>query len=132
MKKLTLSCTRKYTKNPYYDLLNKHYIRINKFSVLINTQEVHEQVFRTLYEYPQLGGCVGLLRYISDTVRLAWALNVQNPPFLLDFDKRTFSSDQHSRFFTSDSDSSVIKSHVWPGLREGENGPIVCKGIVIT
>ena len=37
-------------------------------------QEVCSQIWATLYDYPSLKTCTGLLQYVRDSVRLAWAL----------------------------------------------------------
>jgi hypothetical protein len=95
-------------------------------------QEVCNQVWSTLYDYPSLKECAGLRQYIEECVRLAWALSVQNPPLIIDYDLKHFNEDFHSRFHTSDPDSVQIKSLLWPVLREGEKGPCVFKGVVIT
>lgn len=95
-------------------------------------QEVSAQVWQTLYDYPSLKKCPGLLNFISETVQLAWALTVQNPSYVLEFESRRFSTDRHTHFHTSSSDSDVVRTYVWPGLREGEDGPVVYRGVVIT
>ena len=95
-------------------------------------QEVSSQVFATLYDYPSLKTCTGLIQYIKECVTIAWALTVQNPPIVIDYDSRIFKDDMHSRFHTSDPDSNQIQSIMWPALLEGENGPCLSKGIVVT
>ena len=89
-------------------------------------------MFATLYDYPSLKTCSGLVQYIKECVTIAWALTVQNPPIVIDYDSRVYKEDMHSRFHTSDPDSNQIQSILWPALLEGENGPCVSKGIVIT
>ena len=93
---------------------------------------VCEQIWSTLYDYPRLRECRGLLGYIGETVRLAWALSIQNPPYLLKYDCKTFSDDRHVRFHSSDPGRAIIRSFIWPSLREGEHGPFVFKGVVVT
>lgn len=95
-------------------------------------KEVCERVWTTLYDYPLLKECRGLLCYIEDCVRIAWAMTVQNPPFVIDYESRTYDPEVHSRFHTSDAGSPVIKSVLWPMLLEGEGGSCVSKGVVIT
>lgn len=41
---------------------------------LSSAQEVCSQIWATLYDYPSLKSCTGLLQYVRDSVRLAWAL----------------------------------------------------------
>ncbi len=89
-------------------------------------------MFQTLYDYPSLKTCTGLHSYIKDCVSIAWKLSVQNPPIVIDYESRIFKDDMHSRFHTSDPDSNQIQSILWPALLEGENGPCVSKGIVVT
>lgn len=89
-------------------------------------------MWTTLYDYPMLKECTGLLRYIDESVRLAWAMSVQNPPFIIDYESKVFNADMHVRFHTSDAESPAIKSVLWPILLEGEGGPCVSKGVVQT
>jgi hypothetical protein len=37
-------------------------------------QDVCNQIWATLYDYPSLKSCDGLIRYIKECVRTAWAL----------------------------------------------------------
>lgn len=96
-------------------------------------QEVCNQVWSTLYDYPSLKECEGLQNYIIECVRIAWALSVQNPPYILNYDCKEFSERMHQRFHTSDPDSSTVKLVLWPSLMEGApDGDCVFKGVVIT
>ena len=110
------------------------------------------QIWATLYDYPCLQSCEGLVKYIKDSVRLAWSLvnqvtrsitcgriarksqpcRLQSPPFQLEFEARTFKSDYHIRFHTSDPKEDAVKTYLWPALVEGHNGPCVHKAVVIT
>lgn len=89
-------------------------------------------MFATLYDYPSLKTCQGLGTYIRECATLAWALSVQTPPVVIDYDSRVFQDDMHQRFHTSDPDSNHIQSILWPALLEGDNGHCLSKGIVIT
>lgn len=40
----------------------------------IKFQDVCNQIWATLYDYPCLQSCDGLVKYIKDCVRLAWSL----------------------------------------------------------
>ena len=40
----------------------------------IALQDVCSQIWATLYDYPCLQSCEGLVKYIKDSVRLAWSL----------------------------------------------------------
>ena len=95
-------------------------------------QEVCERVWETLYDYPSLRTCTGLLHYVDECVRLAWALTLQNPPLVVDYESRQFDPSLHVRFHTSDPDSTDIKCVLWPMLTEGEGGVCVYRGVVIT
>jgi O6-methylguanine-DNA--protein-cysteine methyltransferase len=105
---------------------------VDRFDLTRNYEEVCERVWDTLFDFPRLRHCSGLLHYIDDCVRLAWALTVQNPPFNINFEHTYFSPDLHTRFHTSDPASDVIRSVLWPVLTEGDNGPCVYKGVVVT
>lgn len=97
-----------------------------------NYQEVCQRVWATLFDFPNLRHCYGLQKYIEECVRMAWALTIQNPPLAIDYKTKNFLPDSHTRFHTSDPDSVEVKATLWPTLREGENGPCVYKGVVIT
>ncbi|XP_015924662.1 uncharacterized protein [Parasteatoda tepidariorum] len=102
------------------------------FDLTKNVNEVCSQIYATLYDYPCLKKCSGLVKYAKDCVRLAWCLCNQNPPYLIDYETRTFRRDYHMRFHTSNQKSDAIKSYLWPTLVEGENGPCVHRGVVLT
>ena len=86
----------------------------------------------TLYDYPSLKSCDGLQTYVDACVRVAWGLTVQNPSYVIKYDTKTFDANLFSRFHTADENSDAIKSVLWPALLEGENGPCVQKGVVLT
>ena len=90
------------------------------------------QVWATLYDYPSLRGCDGLRHYVQECVHVAWALSVQNPPLIINYETKAFSPAMHTRFHTSDPDSQTIKSVLWPALVESDDGHCVYKGVVIT
>ena len=95
-------------------------------------QEVCQRVWDTLYDFPRLRQCAGLLRYVDECVRLSWALSVQNPSFHIQYEHARFSPDLHTRFHTSDPASDAIRAVLWPVLTEGETGLCVYKGVVVT
>ncbi|XP_076373021.1 uncharacterized protein LOC143257880 [Tachypleus tridentatus] len=105
---------------------------VNTFNIDPNVEEVCSQIWATLYDYPCLKTCEGLLQYVRDTARLAWGLATQTPPFVIDYQTRTFNSNLHVRFHSSNQDSDQIKTYLWPSLLEGTNGPCVHRGVVIT
>lgn len=69
---------------------------------------------------------------MKDCVRIAWSLINQNPPYVIQYETRTFKREYHVRFHCSDPNSDAIKNYMWPVLMEGENGPCVHKGVVLT
>lgn len=95
-------------------------------------QEVCQQIWATLYDYPSLKSCEGLLQYIKECVRLAWGLCNQTPPYVIDYETRTYRKESHVRFHTADPEKEVIKTYLWPALLEGHGGPCVQKGVVVT
>lgn len=101
-------------------------------SSFVAVKEVCLQLWSTLYEYPGLKHCGGLKTYVEECVRIAWALSVQSPPFVIEYDTWQFDDSKFTRFHSSDGDSIYVKSIIWPALLEGEGGPCVFKGIVTT
>ncbi|KAK7494663.1 hypothetical protein BaRGS_00014061 [Batillaria attramentaria] len=93
--------------------------------------DVSQQIYATLYDYPCLKACAGLLEYVSQCVRIAWGLCVQRAPYSLAYETHTFDSRVHTRFHTSDPDSDQIKSFLWPPLVDSD-GECVSRGVVIT
>ena len=91
-----------------------------------------ERVWATLFDYPFLRDCIGLLHYIDECVKIAWAVTIQNPPFVIDYESKTFNEDLHTRFHASNPDCSDIRTVLWPMLNEGEDGPCVYRGVVLT
>ena len=89
-------------------------------------------MYSTLYDYPSLRSCQPLTQYANDCVRIAWSLTVQNPPYVIKYDSQLFDGTLHTRFYTSDLESNVIKMVIWPPLLEGKDGSCVYKGIVLT
>lgn len=94
--------------------------------------DVCQNIYATLYDYPGLKSCAGLVDYTKNTVRLAWGLSVQDPPYYIVYDLRTFQASALTRFHTSDSESTNVRSFLWPMLVEGQSGQCVAKGVVIT
>jgi len=111
-----------------------HYLRITvqRHDLSQNYEEVCRRLWVTLYDYPRLKNCRGLLSYIEECVQLSWVLHIQNPPLVIDHEATTFDENKHVRFHSSNPESKVIKSVLWPVLLEGEQGPCLAKGVVIT
>lgn len=57
---------------------------------------------------------------------------IQSPPYVLDYEARSFNPEYHIRFHTSDPNDNTIKTYLWPALVEGHNGPCLQKAVVIT
>ena len=55
-------------------MLKKKYLLFTKKYLL---QEVCSQIWATLYDYPGLKTCDGLIKYIKECVRTAWGLTAQ-------------------------------------------------------
>ncbi|XP_046382270.1 uncharacterized protein LOC124153215 [Ischnura elegans] len=111
------------------------YLRRNadSFNMSRNVEEVCSQIWATLYDYPCLKSCDGLVQYVKSAVRLAWNLINQSPPYVLEYEHRSFRKDMHIRFHSSDQNSDRIRCYLWPALLEGgANGPCVHKAVVIT
>jgi len=102
------------------------------FDLSKNVEEVCSQIWATLYDYPGLKSCDGLIRYIKECVRTAWALTNQTPAYCIEYETRNYQADLHVRFHSSDTASNTINTYLWPALREGTTGPCVQKGVVIT
>ncbi|XP_076368858.1 uncharacterized protein LOC143256068 [Tachypleus tridentatus] len=104
----------------------------DRFDLRKHVEEVCSQIWATLYDYPCLKNCEGLMQYIRDCIRLAWGLSTQSPPFVIDYESRVFRRDMHVRFHSSNQESNQVKTYLWPSLLEGVSGPCVHKGVVIT
>eukprot|EP00918_Siedleckia_nematoides_P001545 GHVU01003648.1.p1 GENE.GHVU01003648.1~~GHVU01003648.1.p1 ORF type:complete len:336 (-),score=33.77 GHVU01003648.1:2424-3431(-) len=105
---------------------------VDKYDISKCVADVSQQVWATLYDYPSLKQCNGLAAYIEETVRLAWAMSIQNPPLVINYEMRAFDPDLHSRFHTSNPESEQIQCVLWPALTEGDNGTCLYRAVVIT
>ncbi|KAH9520307.1 hypothetical protein Btru_060456 [Bulinus truncatus] len=113
--------------------INNYLIKsIERYNLGPIVEEVKESIANTLYEFPGLKNCTRLKEFTEMTVRIAWGLSVQTPPYLIVYESRKFQSHQHTRFHTSISDLDDIKSFLWPSLIDGQSGECVSKGVVIT
>ncbi len=56
----------------------------------------------------------------------------QIPQYVIEYETRTFEADLHVRFHTSNSREQMIRTYLWPALREGKCGPCIHKAVVIT
>merc|ERR1712223_509635 len=102
------------------------------FDLSKNVEEVCSQIWATLYDYPCLKTCDGIIKYVKECVRVAWGLVNQVPVYVIEYEARQYRPDLHVRYHASDSEADTIKTYLWPALLEGQNGPCVQKGVVIT
>ena len=59
-------------------------------------------------------------------------VSLQLPAYCIEYETRNYQADLHVRFHSSDTASTTINTYLWPALREGQAGPCVQKGVVIT
>jgi len=102
------------------------------FDLSKNVEEVCTQIWATLYDYPGLKSCDGLIKYIKECVRTAWGLTNQIPAYCIEYETRNYRADLHVRFHSSNTACDNINTYLWPSLLEGTDGPCVQKGVVIT
>jgi len=102
------------------------------FDLSKNVEEVCSQIWATLYDYPCLKTCDGIIKYVKECVRVAWGLVNQVPVYVIEYEARQFRPDLHVRYHNSDPENDTIKTYLWPALLEGQNGPCVQRGVVIT
>jgi len=102
------------------------------FDLSKNVEEVCTQIWATLYDYPSLKSCDGLIKYIKECVRTAWGLTNQTPAYTIEYETRSFKPDLHVRFHSSSTSVEGISTYLWPSLIEGTGGPCVQKGVVVT
>lgn len=93
-------------------------------------QEVCNQLWKTLFDYPCLRNCPSLVDFVRHCTRLTWSLLVQRSRFTLDIETKVFREEWHSRLHEADNNSDTIRSYQWPTLFE--EGICVVKGMVIT
>ncbi|XP_053975480.1 uncharacterized protein LOC128874610 [Hylaeus volcanicus] len=102
------------------------------------SQEVAEQVVsqleRTLYDFPCLQGCVEVKNYATACSNLAWACLARATPLVLDVAQALeFRREVHVRHHASPAPNGTrIKTVLWPGLREGCQGPCLHRAVVLT
>jgi len=102
------------------------------------SREVAEQVInqleRTLYDFPCLRGCVEVKSYATACSTLAWACLARATPLVLDVAQGSdFRREVHVRHHASPNPHGTrIRSVLWPGLREGCQGPCLHRAVVLT
>lgn len=70
--------------------------------------------------------------YINECSKVTWDLCVQTPPMIISYQDDTFNFDLHTRFYTSDKDSSALLMYHWPTLLQETSNQIISKGVVQT
>ncbi|XP_043514242.1 uncharacterized protein LOC122530909 [Frieseomelitta varia] len=97
-------------------------------------EQVVNQLERTLYDFPCLRGCAEVKSYAGACSSLAWACLARVTPLVLDVAQALeFRRDIHLRHHASpDPNGTRIKTVLWPGLREGCQGPCLRKAVVLT
>ncbi|OAD56505.1 hypothetical protein WN48_03192 [Eufriesea mexicana] len=97
-------------------------------------EQVVSQLERTLYDFPCLRGCVEVKNYATACSNLAWACLARVTPLVLDVAQALqFRRDIHLRHHASPNPNGTrIKTVLWPGLREGCQGPCLRKAVVLT
>ncbi|XP_058807347.1 uncharacterized protein LOC131674910 [Phymastichus coffea] len=94
--------------------------------------QVTNQLERTLYDFPCLRDSNEVKKYTLACSRLAWACLARNTPLVLEVAHgQDFRPEIHSRHRSS-TNGMKIKAILWPGLREGCQGPFLHKIVVVT
>ncbi|EZA52586.1 hypothetical protein DMN91_002037 [Ooceraea biroi] len=97
-------------------------------------EQVVSQLERTLYDFPCLRGCAEVKSYATACSTLAWACLARTTPLVLDVAQGLeFRREIHVRHHASPNPHGTrIRSVLWPGLREGCQGPCLHRAVVLT
>ncbi|XP_011645581.1 uncharacterized protein LOC105432457 [Pogonomyrmex barbatus] len=97
-------------------------------------EQVVSQLERTLYDFPCLRGCTEVKNYATSCSTLAWACLARSTPLVLDAAQSLeFRREVHVRHHASPNPHGTrIRSVLWPGLREGCQGPCLHRAVVLT
>ncbi|XP_036143013.1 uncharacterized protein LOC105839925 [Monomorium pharaonis] len=97
-------------------------------------EQVVNQLERTLYDFPCLRGCAEVKSYATACSTLAWACLARSTPLVLDAAQSLeFRREVHVRHHASPNLHGIrIRSVLWPGLREGCQGPCLHRAVVLT
>jgi len=97
-------------------------------------EQVVSQLERTLYDFPCLRGCAEVKSYATACSTLAWACLARSTPLVLDAAQNLeFRREVHVRHHASPNPHGTrIRSVLWPGLREGCQGPCLHRAVVLT
>ncbi|KAJ8687003.1 hypothetical protein QAD02_022797, partial [Eretmocerus hayati] len=96
--------------------------------------QVTTQLERTLHDFPCIRNSNEIKKYALLCSRLAWACLARTTPLVLDAAQGTeFKSEIHARHRLSPNPKGTrIKAVLWPGLREGCQGPYLHRAVVVT
>lgn len=97
-------------------------------------EQVVNQLERTLYDFPCLRDCTEVKSYAIACSSLAWACLARSTPLVLDVAQNLeFRREVHVRHHSSlNPHGTRIRSVLWPGLREGYQGPCLHRAVVLT
>ncbi|XP_011174328.1 uncharacterized protein LOC105206534 [Solenopsis invicta] len=97
-------------------------------------EQVVSQLERTLYDFPCLRGCAEVKSYATACSTLAWACLARSTPLVLDAAQSLeFRREVHVRHHASPNPHGTrIRAVLWPGLREGCQGPCLHRAVVLT
>ncbi|XP_043485283.1 uncharacterized protein LOC122513097 isoform X2 [Leptopilina heterotoma] len=98
------------------------------------TEQILSQLKRTLYDFPCLKSCLEIKTYANICSSLAWVCLARPIPLVLDVAQGVeFRRELHARHHSSPNpNGSRIRSVLWPGLRQGCQGPCLHRAIVTT
>lgn len=98
------------------------------------TEQILNQLKRTLYDFPCLKACLEIKTYANVCSSLAWVCLARAIPLVLDVAQGVeFRRELHARHHSSPNPNGArIRSVLWPGLRQGCQGPCLHRAIVTT
>lgn len=95
-------------------------------------QEVSNQIWQTLFDYPLLKTCKKFNAFIKCCVKVAWELSCGKPRYNIEYEGNEFDAERHKRHRASNLKGKTIKRFVWPGLVEVSTQNCVYRALVIT
>lgn len=105
---------------------------VDHFDLSVCVQEVCDQVWETLYDFPSLKKSASLINFVEDSVRIAWALVTVTPASLVEFGSARFDPTRHALHGSANLSSTEIKRFLWPTLVDANTGAVRSKGVVVT
>jgi hypothetical protein len=115
----------------------------NSFDLNKIVDDVKQQLWSTLVEYPTLCNSAELNSYISESVKTCWALANHEPPLKLDYTATKFNVNMHERIIMPNNSqhgltttptttkSDQIANYVWPALVNTSDNCCLAKAIVV-